>query len=59
MVWAVQPSFELLRGLWRNACFTLPSTGSPVTQCPNPISRCGDGMGNPGWLGDSPSPQIL
>lgn len=51
MVWAVQPSFELLRGLWRNACFTLPSTGSPMTQCPNPISRyCLDLTRSQPWL---------
>ncbi|CAK9106178.1 unnamed protein product, partial [Durusdinium trenchii] len=51
MVWTVKPSFELLRALWRNACFTLPSRGSPITQCPNPISRyCLDLTKGQPWL---------
>mmetsp|Transcript_65352 Transcript_65352/g.142424 ORF Transcript_65352/g.142424 Transcript_65352/m.142424 type:complete len:372 (+) Transcript_65352:41-1156(+) len=38
-VWVFKPSFELLRSLWVNACFSLPSPSSPITQCPNPSAR--------------------
>eukprot|EP00434_Breviolum_minutum_P023046 symbB.v1.2.020332.t1/scaffold1705.1/size105345/5 len=51
MVWTVKPSFELMRELWRHGCFTLPSPGSLVTQCPNPISRyCLDLKQQQPWL---------
>mmetsp|Transcript_53951 Transcript_53951/g.101173 ORF Transcript_53951/g.101173 Transcript_53951/m.101173 type:complete len:403 (+) Transcript_53951:35-1243(+) len=39
MVWCYMPDDRFLRLLWRNACFTLPAPHSPITQCPNPISR--------------------
>lgn len=39
IVWAFQPNYDMLHKLWLNACFTLPSRGSPVTHCPNPVSR--------------------
>eukprot|EP00930_Biecheleria_cincta_P047349 TRINITY_DN32802_c0_g1_i1.p1 TRINITY_DN32802_c0_g1~~TRINITY_DN32802_c0_g1_i1.p1 ORF type:complete len:412 (-),score=61.28 TRINITY_DN32802_c0_g1_i1:58-1269(-) len=51
MMWALQPEYELLRALWLNACFTLPSPESPITQCPNPVSRyCLDLTKNQPWL---------
>lgn len=40
MVWTTSPSsYEMMMSLWTNACFTLPSPGSPIMQCPNPRSR--------------------
>ncbi|CAK0846223.1 unnamed protein product [Prorocentrum cordatum] len=39
-VWTTAPvSDRLMQSLWSNACFTLPSPGSPIVACPNPISR--------------------
>lgn len=52
MVWVYRPSYALLRNLWWNACFTLPSKGSPITHCPNPMSRyCVDLTKPCKWLG--------
>jgi len=39
VVWTFKPDFSMLRSLWLNACFTLPSPESPITECPNPRSR--------------------
>ncbi|CAJ1340489.1 unnamed protein product [Effrenium voratum] len=51
MVWTFSPSFDVLRSLWLNACFTLPSRHSPIAQCPNPIRRyCLDLTKRQPWL---------
>ncbi|CAE7487322.1 unnamed protein product [Symbiodinium sp. CCMP2592] len=51
MVWCFHPDFALLRALWLNACFTLPEPRSPITQCPNPVSRyCLDLTKGQPWL---------
>lgn len=51
-VWVFKADFALLRQLWLNACFTLPSPTSPITQCPNPSSRyCLDLTKATHWLG--------
>eukprot|EP00812_Abedinium_dasypus_P008437 NODE_2199_length_978_cov_191.244854.p1 GENE.NODE_2199_length_978_cov_191.244854~~NODE_2199_length_978_cov_191.244854.p1 ORF type:complete len:294 (-),score=75.75 NODE_2199_length_978_cov_191.244854:79-960(-) len=50
-VWAFKPSFEMMCRLWFNACFTLPSPGSPITTCPNPMNRyCVDLTRRAPWL---------
>jgi len=50
-VLAFQPTAKLLWSLWLNACFTLPSPGSPICQCPNPRSRyCLDLTKDSRWL---------
>lgn len=51
IVWAFTPDFQMLRSLWLNACFTLPSPESPITQCPNPANRyCLDLTQSNRWL---------
>jgi len=51
MVWTFQPDFSMMQSLWLNACFTLPSPDSPITECPNPISRyCLDLTNASPWL---------
>merc|ERR1712232_1095485 len=50
-VWALSPDFNLMRSLWLNACFTLLSNDSPITQCPNPSKRyCLDLAKTSHWL---------
>eukprot|EP00927_Polykrikos_kofoidii_P054651 TRINITY_DN49039_c0_g1_i1.p1 TRINITY_DN49039_c0_g1~~TRINITY_DN49039_c0_g1_i1.p1 ORF type:complete len:417 (-),score=75.45 TRINITY_DN49039_c0_g1_i1:36-1286(-) len=50
-VWAFAPTFELMRSLWINACFTLPTPRNPATTCPNPKQRyCLDLTKGAPWL---------
>eukprot|EP00929_Paragymnodinium_shiwhaense_P048049 TRINITY_DN24353_c0_g1_i3.p1 TRINITY_DN24353_c0_g1~~TRINITY_DN24353_c0_g1_i3.p1 ORF type:complete len:395 (-),score=51.72 TRINITY_DN24353_c0_g1_i3:373-1557(-) len=50
-VWVFEPSFDLYCTLWLNACFTLPNSGSPLVQCPNPVNRyCLDLTRDAPWL---------